>query len=92
MENQVPENIKRQRSERLIAVVSEVREQVLGDILKAKKPLSVIFEQMRGGMWYGHSDTFVEVAVSSSENLHGEMKSVMPISLEGDTVIGEIIN
>ena len=91
MKDQVPEDVKRKRSEELISVVRQTRAEVLHSIVAAGEPLSVIFERERTGLWHGHSDTFAEVAVRSDLDLHGEMKSVLPISLSGDVIIGEII-
>lgn len=88
--NQVPENIKHARSEQLMRVVSEVRRDVLSEITKRAKALSVIFEEKRGELWYGHSEEFAEVAVKSEEDLHRVMKSVMPMSLQNDIIIGKI--
>ena len=88
--NQVPESIKHARSEQLMRVVSEVRRDVLSEITKRAKALSVIFEEKRGELWYGHSEEFAEVAVKSEEDLHGVMKNVMPMSLQNDIIIGKI--
>ncbi len=89
--NQVPEKIKRKRSEELIRTVKEVRLEVLSEIVSKTEALSVIFEEQRDGMWYGHSSTFAEVMAKSDTNLHGVMKKVIPTELCGDIIIGKII-
>lgn len=89
--NQVPEDVKHRRSEELIKVVREVRESVLRDIVNSSETLSVIFEEMRDGYWYGHSSTFAEVIVESSLDLHGVKKDIKPIELKGDLIFGKII-
>lgn len=89
--NQVPENIKRKRSEELIRTVKEVRREVLSDIVSRGETLTVIFEEQRDGMWYGHSSTFAEVIVKSDTNLHGIMKEVVPTELCGDLITGKLI-
>lgn len=89
--NQVPESVKRERSERLIAVAREVREQVVEGIFSSGEALPVIFEEREGGVWRGHSDTFVTVEVESDEDLHGESRTVLPVSRKNDVIVGKII-
>lgn len=89
--NQVPENIKKARSEELIRIVSDTKQSVLKDIVESGQTLSVIFEEKRGDAWYGHSSTFAEVLVKSDLNLHGVIKNVAPISLQGGIITGKII-
>ena len=93
-ENQVPEAIKRERSERLIAVKNEVRDALLDAIVSLGEPISVIAEaQGDDGYYTAHSDTYVEVKfLSSCNSLSGEMLSVKPIRREGGIIFGEIIN
>ena len=88
--NQVPESTKRARSEELIQVVAQVRKNALEHIVKSGEELSVIFEERRGGRWYGHSASFAEVMVESGEELHGEIKNVIPLGLENNIIIGKI--
>ncbi len=89
--DQVPEDIKRRRSEELIRVVKEVRKDVLFGIVSSGEVLSVIFEEKRGGLWYGHSSTFAEVVAESEANLHGVEKSVIPLRLDEDLIYGKIL-
>ena len=88
--NQVPESTKRARSEELIQVVAQVRKNTLEHIVQSGEELSVIFEERRGGRWYGHSASFAEVMVESDEELHGEIKNVIPLGLENNIIIGKI--
>lgn len=87
--NQVPEHVKRARSDELIRIVAEVRRDVLEDIVERGDALSVIFEEKRGEMWYGHSEGFAEVVIKSSENLHGIIKTVIPIALENGIILAK---
>ena len=89
--DQIAESVKRERSERLIAVAKEVRESVVEGVLRSGDPLPVILEEREGGVWRGHSDTFVTVEVESDEDLHGEMRTVVPVSRRGDVIIGKIL-
>ncbi|MBQ3016333.1 MAG: tRNA (N(6)-L-threonylcarbamoyladenosine(37)-C(2))-methylthiotransferase MtaB [Clostridia bacterium] len=90
--DQVPEDIKRKRSEDLIRVVKEVRNDVLSDIVLSGEALAVIFEEKRDGkLWYGHASTFAEVVAESEDNLHGVEKSVIPQRLENGLIYGKFL-
>ncbi len=86
-DGQIPENIKRERSERLIGIVREIRTGVLLSIVGCGTPLPCIFEEKRGEYWYGHSHNFCEIMVKSEEDLHGEMRNVIPESLDESNII-----
>ena len=89
-ENQIPEAVKHERSARLIALAATLREENLRDIVKRGKPLTVLFETNENGLWHGHSDEFAPVAVRSDEDLHGEMRSVLPLSVSPTEIFGEL--
>ena len=91
MKNQVPEDVKHSRSQRLIERVGTIGHSVLDSIIESKKPLDCIFEERREGGWYGHSEQFAEVTTESKNNLHGKRMSVMPIRREDNIIIGKII-
>lgn len=88
---QVPEEIKRQRSERLIAHKNSVRDSVLEEICKRGEPISCIFEAKNGRAWTAHSDTFIEVRVESDEELSGEMYDVIPQYAKGGIIYGKVL-
>ena len=78
---QIPEEEKRRRSDMLIKIKNEVRDEVLSEIIKSGKPLSVIPETFDGCGFVGHSDTYVEVWFSSEcEALSGKIVEVIPVS------------
>lgn len=92
--NQVPESVKHERSERLIAVKNEVRDAVLGDIVLLGEPLDVIVEtKNEDGAYTAHSDSYVEVIIESPkcDNLQGERIKVRPVSHKCGAVYAEII-
>ena len=89
--DQVPEDIKRQRSEMLIGVVKEVRHSVLSELVKKGEALKCIFEERRADGWYGHASNFADVVVSSEENLHGLQKSVLPLYVRDNVIYGKLI-
>ena len=81
-ENQIPEDIKRKRSEELIALAASVRDDLLSETVNLGAPLSAILETRKGDRWYGHTDSFVQVAVDGlkGNGLHGEVMLVHPVS------------
>ena len=89
--DQIPESVKRERSETLISIVKDVRESVLSEILEGGQPIPTIFEEKRTSGWYGHASNFVEVIVESDENLHGIQKLVLPTALKDDIIYGKLV-
>ena len=89
--NQVPEDVKRKRSEMLIAEKNKVRDSVLREVCERGEPLSCIFETVKGNVWTSHSDTFVEVRATSECDLSGRLVMVKPIRVEDGTIYGEIL-
>ena len=89
-ENQVSEEVKRERSARLIAEVSSVRDELLGELVRQGKPLSCIFESRKDRLYTAHSDTYVEVAVECDEDIRGELRDVIPISHKNGIIYGKI--
>ena len=89
--DQVPEDIKRKRSEELIRVVAEVREKTLSDIARSGRDLPTVFETLEGEWWQGHSDNFATVRVKCEKDIHGERFLVKPIEVRDDVIYGEII-
>ena len=90
-ENQVPEDVKKKRSEILIAEKNKVRDSVLLDICKRGEPLSCIFETVKGNVWTSHSDTFVEVRAMSECDLSGRLVMVKPVRVDDGVIYGEIL-
>ncbi len=89
--DQVSEDVKHSRSERLIAEVARIRAEVLDGILELGEPMEAVIEQNRTGMWYGHTDTFVEVAVKSDADLRGKVQKVLPVTRKDGVLICEIV-
>lgn len=89
--DQVPEPIKKERSARLITLASRLKNENLEDIVRQGVPLCVLFETKEGSGWHGHSDEFAPVSVSSEEDLHGEMRSVLPLSVSNGVILGRLI-
>ena len=88
--DQVPEDVKHERSAKLIALCREIGEEILSGIVAAGEPLSVIFETRDGDFFVGHSDTFTEVRVKIGRELHGELHNVRPVSHGDGVIFGEL--
>ena len=91
---QIPEDIKHERSERLIGAKNEVRDALLSDIILLGEPLDVIVETKNAdGTYTAHSDSYVEVnfRAPACKNLQGERVMVAPVSHKCGVVFGEII-
>ena len=90
-DGQIPEDVKRSRSEILIAEKNKVRDSVLLEICERGELLSCIFETVKGRVWTSHSDTFVAVRAESDCDLAGRLVLVKPLRVENGTIWGEIL-
>ena len=91
-DGQIPENVKKERSHRLIAAKNEVRDSVLEGIVEKGTPLSVVLETYDLGRYSAHSDSFVEVSVEGPEGLQGDIVEIIPVSHKDGIIIGKLIN
>ena len=92
-DDQIPEQVKKERSARLIKIKNEIRDAILRDVVNSKKTLSVIAEsQNEDGFYSAHSDSYIEVNFfSEDKNLTGEMLNVIPVSSKNGIVYCEIL-
>lgn len=88
-DNQIPEDIKRERSERLIRIKNEVRDERLACIVKLGEPLSAIAETYTSDGYYtAHSDSYVEIKFESERSdLTGKVVKVIPVSHKNGIVL-----
>ena len=91
-DGQIPENVKKERSHRLIVAKNEVRDSVLEGIVEKGTPLSVVLETYDLGRYSAHSDSFVEVSVEGPEGLQGDIVEIIPVSHKDGIIIGKLIN
>ncbi|MFC1940172.1 tRNA (N(6)-L-threonylcarbamoyladenosine(37)-C(2))-methylthiotransferase MtaB [Chloroflexota bacterium] len=77
MPRQVEARVKKQRSQKMLALAQEsaqdFRRQFLG------KTMPVLFEQRSNGLWSGYTDNYIKVFVDSSEDLTNRP---LPLKLE----------
>ena len=90
-ENQIPENIKKERSARLMAECHRVRDEILSEVVEAGEPLSCILESERGGIYTAHSDSYIELCVKAEKGMSGNHVFVKPISHKNGVIYGEIL-
>ena len=92
MKEQIPESVKHARSEELIALGAVLHRENLAAVLARGETLSVLMETESDGVYHGHSDSFLEVLVKSTDELHGRIVRVRPTSIAGECLLGEIVN
>ena len=79
-DDQIPESIKRKRSDELISLAAKVRDRALSSIAESGEAFSFIAETKKRDVWFGHSDSFVEVAILGAEGLlhQGDTAMALP--------------
>ena len=87
MPDQVGDKVKRERSERMLALAKEsaqnFRQQFLGKIVM------VLWEKQSGdGIWSGLTDNYIKVYSRSNEDLTNRLLPVKLVELRGDGVWG----
>ncbi|MFR4815212.1 tRNA (N(6)-L-threonylcarbamoyladenosine(37)-C(2))-methylthiotransferase MtaB [Peptoniphilus sp.] len=84
MKNQIDGNVKKERSEKLIALGEEYQEIFERENMKTTQ--SVLFEEKHDGVYYGYTTNYIRVKAKSEEDLTNKIKKVKIL----DT--GEIAN
>ncbi len=92
-EDQIPEDIKRARSDRLIRVKNEVRDAVLDEKIASGEPLVAIAETYSKEKKYtAHTASFIEVEFfSDNPDLSGEVVKLRPVSRKNGVIYCELI-
>ena len=87
MPNQVADKVKRERSERMLALAEEAaqnfRHQFLG------KTMPVLWEKQTNGIWSGLTDNYIKVYTRNSEDLTNKILPVKLVEVRGDGVWGD---
>lgn len=92
MPDQVPEALKKSRSESLIRLSRDIRRELLCERVASGAPLSVLFEDRQGDFARGHSPEFIEVRVPlECEAFLGRIVSVLPERVDGGVIYGRPI-
>ena len=93
-DGQISEQTKHERSQALIALKNEIRDEILDGYVKRGEPLSVVMERAGAdGAYSSHADSFVEVRVrvpKGMRDLHGEILDVIPVAHENGVIWAEL--
>ena len=92
MSNQIPQEIKKQRSAELISLEKGIRNEEFDRILAQNEAHTVLFESYEKGFAYGHTPDFLEIKVESERPLHSEVLRVRLVSHNGETFFAEIVD
>ena len=93
MKGQIDKSEKARRLHELEKITTESRIKILSEQIKNASSKEVLFETFDGEFAHGHTDNFIEVTVSSSEDLRSLIKTVKLIKLiktDGNVILGEI--
>ena len=85
---QVPKAEKEARARRAAAVAEEMHRSYLEGCVGRTYP--VLFEQPKNGKFFGHAPNYMEVLVDGAE-LHNALKNVRIVDVDGEALLGEIV-
>lgn len=88
MPGQMPNAVKEERAH----LAAETAARMEQDYLRrwVGRTLPVLFEEKRDGLWHGHTTRYTEVAVSSKETLHNQVRPVRIDRVEGSILHGSM--
>ncbi len=87
----IPEDEKAERSRELIALSERLTRENLAAVLAEGKPLTVLFETERDGVFTGHTPSFLEVSAPAARDLRGGIHRVIPTAIFGARLMGTVI-
>ena len=85
---QNPKAVKEGRAHRAAAVAAEMHRAYLEGCVGRVYP--VLFEQPKNGRFSGHAPNYMEV-LADGENLHNIVQNVQIIGIDGDALLGELL-
>jgi threonylcarbamoyladenosine tRNA methylthiotransferase MtaB len=91
MQDQIAENIKKERSAALIALGKELTKNNHAKFVSENEEAEVLFETFEDGRAYGHTASFVPVCAESENDLRASFKTVRLTGSDGDFCYGKII-
>ena len=85
---QVPKAVKDRRAREAGETAEALRRAYLEGCVGRTYP--VLFEQEKGGRWYGHAPNYAEVLAAGTA-LHNQVRSVRITGIDGTALLGEIM-
>jgi len=86
---QVEDRVKKQRSQKMLALAREsarnFSQQFLG------KTMPVLWEKQSDGVWSGLTDNYIKVYTKNSDDLTNKLLPVKLVEVRGDGVWGEVV-
>lgn len=92
MPGQVPEAVKRSRSASLIKKQASIRHNILSDVITKSPVTDILPETFDGSFAHGHTASFVEVKVKTSQRPAAGLLRVRLTGIDGEVCTAEIIN
>ena len=89
MKNQIDNDVKHKRSEKLIALANRNKEEFEKCLIG--KTFDVLFEQREEQYYQGYTKNYVKIYVKTQKDLSGKLLDVRINSFENDKLIGELI-
>ncbi|MBQ6847839.1 MAG: tRNA (N(6)-L-threonylcarbamoyladenosine(37)-C(2))-methylthiotransferase MtaB [Clostridia bacterium] len=89
MEGQISNQVKKARSQKMIAVTNKSESEFLQALVG--ETVLVLFETNENGNWIGYTENYARVEAESSENLAGKLGNVKIILANADTCKGELV-
>ncbi len=86
---QVGDKVKKQRSQKMLALAKESAQNFSRRFLG--KTMPVLFEQQSNGVWSGHTANYIKVYTKSSADLTNKLLPVNLVEVRGDGVWGEVV-
>jgi len=87
MPDQVGDKVKKQRSQRMLALAQESARDFTRQFLD--KTMPVLWEKQSDGIWSGHTNNYIKVYTKSGEDLTNKLQPVKLVEIKGDGVWGE---
>ena len=89
MDNQVDGNIKKERSNVVLALSKKLNKEFLN--MYVGKKTKVLFENYENGVLLGYTGNYIKVCVKGDKRLCGTIQDVVVQSLEEEKVLAEVI-
>ena len=89
MPDQVPEEIKKERSAKLISLQNEIRDELLEK--EVGNEYDVLFETQIGPFFTGHAPSFIEIYAVSDTSIEGEIHRVRIVEVSGGVCYAVLI-